>query len=157
MANLLAYNLFVSIKLKWLLFYIHKLLPCLFFCFTLKVRNQIIFNQEINMRELAFNEVSCVAGGATPNEIANFIGDRIASSILAGVAGAVTGGSIGYLHGGDAMGVWGLSIIGQMVGGVVAGAIGGIGGVIGGLLVPLDYCYPLAIEAFETVIGGKVN
>jgi len=109
------------------------------------------------MRELAFNEVSCVAGGATPHEIANFIGDRLASSILAGVAAAVTGGSIGYLHGGDAMGVLGLSVIGQLVGGVVAGTIGGVGGLVGGLLVPFDYCYPLAMDAFKTVISGGIQ
>ncbi|GLR08810.1 hypothetical protein COO59_15825 [Mixta theicola] len=68
------------------------------------------------MRDLALNEIAIVSGGITPCEIAGFVGNRLASSIFGGVAAAVTGGSIGYLHGGNAMGVLGLGIIGQFVG-----------------------------------------
>ncbi|URQ60657.1 hypothetical protein LQ939_18780 [Pantoea alhagi] len=111
------------------------------------------------MRELTLQEMHFVSGSSiadNPANLFNFVGDRLASSIFGCVAAAITGGSIGYLHGGDAMGVLGLSIIGQLTGGVTAAVIGGVGGLIGGLLVPFDWSYPLALKAINTVIGGKV-
>ncbi|WP_052130892.1 hypothetical protein [Erwinia typographi] len=106
------------------------------------------------MRELNLAEVNVVTGAAGPLD---FILDRAASSILSGVAAAVTGGAIGYLRGGDATGVLGLNFIGQLVGAFGGAIIGGIGGVVGGAMVPFEWSYPLVIDAFETVINGGIK
>ncbi|AUX95202.1 hypothetical protein C2E15_20540 [Mixta gaviniae] len=115
------------------------------------------------MRELTFNELSAVSGASAVSDAVtfagdafNFVADRLASSVLGGVAAAAIGGSIGYLHGADAMGVFGLGIIGQLVGAVGGAVIGGVGGVVGGLLVPLSYSFPLAVEAARALIGGQL-
>lgn len=110
------------------------------------------------MRELTIGETSTVSGAAlTPNDIAFFIGDHLASSVIGGVAAAVAGGAIGYLHGGDAMGILGLGVIGQLVGAVGGAIIGGVGGVIGGALVSLSYSLPLAEQLAQTIISGEIQ
>ncbi|MGB9094872.1 colicin V synthesis protein [Erwinia sp.] len=106
------------------------------------------------MRELTSSEVSDVSGA---EGIGEFVFDRLKSSVFGSVAAAMTGGTIGYLRGGDAMGIFGLSIIGQLVGAVGAGIIGGIGGAVGGLLVPFSWSYPLAISALQNVVGGGIK
>ena len=108
------------------------------------------------MRELTINETLSVSGAATANDVAFFIGDHLASSIIGGVAATVAGASIGYLHGGDAMGWLGLGVIGQLVGAVSGAIIGGIGGVIGGALVSLSYSLPLANQLAQTIIAGDI-
>ncbi|MXP50297.1 hypothetical protein FD733_16050 [Pantoea sp. Eser] len=107
------------------------------------------------MRELTIDETFAISGATTTgNDVMFFIGDHLASAILSGVAAAVAGGAIGYLHGGDAMGVFGLGFIGQMVGAIGGALIGGVGGVIGGSLVSLSYSLPLANLLAETIISG---
>lgn len=111
-----------------------------------------------HMRELTMQEMSCVSGAAsTPNDVAAFIGDHLASSIISGVAAAVAGGAIGYLHGADATGVFGLGLIGQLVGAIGGAAIGGIGGLIGGGLVSLSYSLPLVEKFMQTMISGGIK
>jgi|GEM_PF-1261163 len=110
------------------------------------------------MRELTVGEISNVSGAAlTPNDVALFIGDHLGSSIIGGVAAAVAGGAIGYLHGGDAMGILGLGVIGQLVGAVSGAIIGGVGGVIGGSLVSLSYSLPLVEQLAQTIISGGIK
>ncbi|MEL7698279.1 MULTISPECIES: hypothetical protein [Pantoea] len=110
------------------------------------------------MRELTIDETFAISGATTtPNDIAFFIGDHLASAILCGVAAAAAGGAIGFLHGGDAMGVFGLGFIGQIVGAAGAAIIGGIGGVIGGSLVSLSYSLPLAIQLAQTIASGGME
>ena len=69
----------------------------------------------------------------------------------------MNGAVIGYNRGGDATGVWGLSLIGQLVGAAGGGIIGGIGGAVGGLLVPFDYVYQHAIDAVKNMMAGGVK
>lgn len=109
------------------------------------------------MRELTMNETLTVSGAATPNEIALFIGDHLASSIIGGVAATFAGGAIGFLHGDDAMGIFGLGVIGQLVGAVGGAIIGGIGGVIGGALVPLSYSLPIVNQVAQTIVSGGIK
>lgn len=109
------------------------------------------------MRELTLSEMSDVSGSGIIADIGGFVVDRTLSSVLGGVTAAVNGGAIGFLHGGDATGIWGLSIIGQLVGAVGGGVIGGVGGFIGGFMVPLSYTYPLVIEAAQNLIAGGIK
>jgi len=110
------------------------------------------------MRELTIDETFAISGATTtPNDIAFFIGDHLASAIIGGVAAAVAGGAIGYLHGGDAMGIFGLGFIGQMVGAVGGAIIGGVGGVIAGSLVSLSYSLPLVNLLAQTIISGGIK
>ncbi|ELH8609784.1 TPA: hypothetical protein ONC18_004163 [Enterobacter kobei] len=112
------------------------------------------------MRELLDSEVCTVTGAATVADVNNFalgVFSHIGSAILGGVMAGTVGGIIGYKHGGDSTGVWGLSLIGQLVGAVGGAVIGGTGGVIAGSLVPLSYAFPLAQQAVKTIISGGIE
>jgi hypothetical protein len=110
------------------------------------------------MRELNFIEVNQVAGGANAfSDGLEFIAGRIGGALMATAVTTVVGGMIGYMRGGDATGVWGLGIIGQLVGAVSGGLIGGIGGAIGGLIVPPDYAFKYCSEAIQVLINGQIK
>ncbi|QHM72910.1 hypothetical protein [Mixta intestinalis] len=108
------------------------------------------------MRQLSFNEMTTVAGGEG-NSFFDFIWDRLHTAALGGVAAAVTGAAIGWVHGGKNTGYLGLSIIGHPVGALTGAIIGGIGGVIGGLLVSYEFCYNMAMQAFDSIRKGKIE
>lgn len=110
------------------------------------------------MRELTIPEISGVSGAEfNLYDAALFIADHLASAVICTVAGAIGGGTIGYLHGGDATGVLGFQAIGQLVGAAGGGIIGGIGGLIGGGMVSLSYSMPLVNQFVDLLVSGGIQ
>ncbi|MFD1800691.1 hypothetical protein ACFSFZ_00560 [Mixta tenebrionis] len=108
------------------------------------------------MRQLSFEEITIVAGGEGDGFF-DFLADRLHTAALGGFAAAVTGAAIGWVHGGKNTGYLGLSLIGHPVGAITGAIIGAIGGVIGGLLVSYEFCYNMAMKAFESIRNGQIE
>lgn len=113
--------------------------------------------RELNVVE--FDNVFGAAGETGTGNTSDFLMtmlDHIGSSIIGCATAAMVGGTIGYKHGGDATGIWGLGIIGQVVGFFGGVCIGGLGGLIGGALVPLSYSLPIVKQAIDVLANGQV-